>query len=138
MRENEPQTLEYLAQRVLRPLAEFPRGTLRALLYALPKLLRRAPDVLVRACPLPLHALALPPLRRRRAQCGLALHRGVDEARVDELLLCLLELCARDGHERRGVGFWGRFGEDVEEYWEGEEEQVADYPEVVVPLITRT
>ena len=126
--------LHHLPHHLPHPRPPPPPRALRALLNALPKLLRRTAHALVRARELALRALALPPLRRGGAQRGLPLHRGVHEARGREALLRLGEAELRGGERGDGAGGRGRAGEEVDEEREEEEEGVAGEPEVVVPL----
>ena len=92
------------------------------------------PDVLVRARPLALDALAVPPRPGGGAERRLALRRGVHEARGREALLRLGEAELRGGERGDGAGGRGRAREEVDEEREEEEEGVAGEPEVVVPL----
>ena len=128
------EALHHLPKYSLHLLPKPPPRAIDAALDALPKLLRGAADVVVRAGPLALDALALPPLGRGSAKGGLALRRGVHEAHGREAVFGLAELEVRGGEERDGALGRGGAREEVQEEREGEEEEVAEEPEVVVPL----
>ena len=108
---------------------------LDAALDALSELLRGAADVLVRAGPLALDALAVPPRGGGGAERGAALHGGVHEARGGEPVAGLLESGARGGEDGDGAGGRGGAWEEVDEEGEEEEEDVAEEPAGVVPLL---
>ena len=92
------------------------------------------PHMLVRARPLALDALAVPPPGGGGAERGRALCRGVHEAHGREAVFGLAELEVRGREERDGALRRGGAREEVQEEREGEEEEVSEEPEVVVPL----
>ena len=128
------QRLHHLPHHLPHPRPPPPPRALRALLNALPKLLRRTAHALVRARELALRALAVPPLRGGGAERGLALHGGVDEARGGEALVRVREREVRGRERGHGAGRGRGAREEAEEGREEEEEEVPGEPEVVVPL----
>lgn len=130
------QALHHLPQDRLHLLPEPTRRAIDTLLDALAQLLRGMAHMLVRPRPLALHALAVPPLCGRGAQRGVALHRGVHEARSGEALFCVREPGVGCTYEGNGALWRWRAWKEVDEQWEAEEEEVADRPAGVVPLQT--